>query len=203
MGHFNFDNLVQIDKSQDVREFPPITKPTRSFCRECNIGKQFRVNFKTKGYYTTKPLKLIHTDLYGPNQIKLLHGYYYFIFFADYLTRMTWISFLKKKSEAFKNFKAFKELVENEIDLKIKFLQYNNGGEFTSNEFGIFYEEHGIKRYFLVERGPQHNGVAERKNYIVQEMERTMLKGAKLFEIFWNEGVHIFVYILNRGMIRT
>jgi hypothetical protein len=56
----------------------------------------------------------------------------------DDYTRMTWVSFLKNKSEAFEKFKAFKALVENETDLKIKCLRSDNGGEFTSNEFEEF-----------------------------------------------------------------
>ena len=38
----------------------------------------------------------------------------------DDYTRMTQVCFLKKKSEAFECFKIFKEMVENETDLKIK-----------------------------------------------------------------------------------
>ena len=52
----------------------------------------------------------------------------------DY-TRMTWVVFLRHKSEPFENFKAFKALVENDTDQKIKCLRSDNGGEFTSNEF--------------------------------------------------------------------
>jgi hypothetical protein len=48
---------------------------------------------------------------------------------------MTWVAFLKNKSKAFENFKAFKDLVDNEIELKIKCLRSDNGGEFMSNEF--------------------------------------------------------------------
>ena len=59
---------------------------------------------------------------------------------------MTWVTFLKEKSEAFMNFKSFKALVENERNHKIKFLRSYNGGEFTSNEFNEFYENHGIKK---------------------------------------------------------
>ena len=56
----------------------------------------------------------------------------------DDYTMMTWVTFLKEKSEAFMKFKDFKELVENEANLKIKCLRSDNGGEFTSNKFNEF-----------------------------------------------------------------
>lgn len=116
---------------------------------------------------------------------------------------MTWVSFLKKKGESLKKFRAFKELDENETDLRIKFLRLDNGGEFTSNDFGIFFEDHGINRKFLVARTPQQNGIVERKNRTIQEMARTMLKGAKLSDIFSREVVHTTIHILNKELLRT
>jgi hypothetical protein len=55
----------------------------------------------------------------------------------------------KRKSEAFDKFKAFKALVENEIDLKNKCLRSYKGGDFISNEFEEFGELHGIKRHLF------------------------------------------------------
>jgi hypothetical protein len=49
----------------------------------------------------------------------------------DYI-RMTAICFPRKKLEAFKHFKIYKEMVEIETYLKIKCLRSNNGGYFTS-----------------------------------------------------------------------
>jgi transposase InsO family protein len=54
--------------------------------------------------------------------------------------------------------------VENEMDLKIKCLRSDRGGEFTSDEFNSFCEKHGIKRQFSIARTPQQNGVVERMN---------------------------------------
>jgi transposase InsO family protein len=87
----------------------------------------------------------------------------------DDYTRMTWVCFLKKKSKAFECFRVFKELVENETDLKIKCLRSDNGGEFTSNEFRDFCEEQGIKRQFSTTRTPQQNGVVERKTKLYKK----------------------------------
>jgi hypothetical protein len=76
-------------------------------------------------------------------------------------TRLTWVLFLKEKSEAFEKFKTYKDLVEIETELKIKILRSDNGGEFTSKEFSQFCENHGIKRQFSSPRTPQQNGVVD------------------------------------------
>jgi transposase InsO family protein len=65
---------------------------------------------------------------------------------VDDYTRMTTVFFLKNKSEAFENFKIYKEMVENEMDSRIKCLRSDNGGEFTSKEFMDYCSNHGIKR---------------------------------------------------------
>ena len=59
---------------------------------------------------------------------------------------MTWVTLLKRKSEAFEKFKLFKSKVKNENGLKIKCLRSDNGGKFTSGEFKIFGDGNGIKR---------------------------------------------------------
>ena len=88
-------------------------------------------------------------------------------------------------------------MVENETDLKIKCLRSDNGGEFTSKLFQQYCDENGIKRQISAARTPQQNGVAERKNRIVQEMRRTMLKDSKLDENFWVQAIDTAVFIIN------
>jgi transposase InsO family protein len=85
-------------------------------------------------------------DLCGPTRTQSLQGENFFMLLIDDYSRMTWVAFLKDKYEAFDKFKAFKSLVENEIDLRIKCSRSNRGGKFISNEFEEFCELHGIKR---------------------------------------------------------
>ena len=73
-------------------------------------------------------MELIHNDLCGPVRTKGLDGELYFMLMIDDYTRMKNFSFLKKKSEAFEFFKIYKELVENETNLKIMCLRSSNGG---------------------------------------------------------------------------
>jgi transposase InsO family protein len=133
----------------------------------------------------TRPLEIVHIDLVGPTTTKGLKGEKYYMLLVDDYTKMIAVCFLKKKSEAFKNFKIYKEMVENKMDSKIKCLSSDNGGDFTSKEFMDYCSNHGIKRQFFVARTPQQNGVIERKNRTVQEMARTMLMDSKLTDIFW------------------
>jgi hypothetical protein len=76
-------------------------------------------------------LEILHINLVGPTTIKGLKGEKYFMLSVYDYTRMTAVCFLKNKSEDFEKFKIYKEMVENEMDSKIKFLRYDNGGEFT------------------------------------------------------------------------
>jgi hypothetical protein len=77
-------------------------------------------------------LEIIHADVRGPMRTTGLNGERYFLLFVDDFTRMTWLFLLKNKSETFSCFQVFKELTENEIDMKIKCLRLDNGGEFVS-----------------------------------------------------------------------
>jgi hypothetical protein len=156
MGHIHFDNLVKVNKREAVREIPQITKPTNTLCKHCQQGKKTKTRLKSKEYSMTRPLKFLYTDLVGPNTTKGLKGEKYFMLLVDDYTRMTAVFFLKNKSESFENFKIYKEMVENEMDSKIKCLRSNNG-EFNSKEFMDYCNCHGIKRKFSIARTPQQN----------------------------------------------
>jgi hypothetical protein len=116
MGHMHFDNLVKVNKREAFREMPQITKPTKTLCKHCQQGKQTKTRFKSKEYSTTRPLEIVHTNLVGPTTTKGLKGERYFMLLVDDYTRMIAVCFLKNKSEAFENFKIYKEMVENEMD---------------------------------------------------------------------------------------
>jgi len=49
---------------------------------------------------------------------------------------------------------------------------------------------------------PQHNGVLERKNRVIQEMARVMIHSKNLGQHFWEEAVNIACHIINRVYLR-
>ena len=94
-------------------------------------------------------------------------------------------------------------MVENEVEMKIKCLRSDNGGEFVSNEFYDYCEKNGIRRHFSATYTLEQNEVVERKNRTVQEMARMMLNDSKVSDVFWVQVVHTTVYTLNRYLLRS
>lgn len=203
MGRVNFDSLERISSIDVVRYFPKITNPINAICNEFQVGKQTKTIFKMKEYFTTSPLELVHIYLCGPTRTRSSCGDRYFMLLINDYYRMAWARFIKEKLEALDKFKAFKVMDENEINLKIKCLRSDRGGEFTSNYFNIFCEYHGIRRHLLARRTLQYNGVVERKNITIQQATRTMMKEANLSYVYWREEIHNEVYILNKGQERV
>ena len=58
--------------------------------------------------------------------------------FIDDLSRMTWVYFLKTKSQVLSMLKGFKKMIETQSGQKVKVLRTDNGGEYTSKEFNVF-----------------------------------------------------------------
>nr|KYP33156.1 Retrovirus-related Pol polyprotein from transposon TNT 1-94 [Cajanus cajan] len=197
-GHFNTHALKLLYQKNMMRDLPCL-KENSEACEGCLLGKQHRLPFSTgKAWRAKDLLELIHTNICGPMRTSSLHNNRYFILFIDDFSRMTWVYFIKAKSEVFGIFKKFKTLVEKQSGKQIKVLRSNRGKEYTSHEFDKFCEDEGIERQLTVTYSPQKNGVSERKNHTVMEMARSMLKEKGLPNTFWAEAVYTAVYILNR-----
>ncbi len=103
----------------------------------------------------------------------------------------------------FEKFKAYKALVENEINMKIKTLWFDNGGEFLSIKFDIFLRECGIQRQTNAPYTPQQNGVVEWANKTIMECVINMIRTQGLDLEFWAEAMNTTIYIKNRCPIKT
>ena len=90
------------------------------------------------------------------------------------------VYFLKHKSEVYGLFKVFKALVENQYGRKLKLLTYDNGGEYFKSKFIQYCAYVGIDMHHSIPYTPQKNGVAERKNRSLKEMETCMMEAKNL-----------------------
>lgn len=184
-GHLNVKGMVV--GLQKIKEL--------DFSEGCVYGKQCRASFPVgKSWRALVGLELVHTDLCGPMKTESLGGSRYFLLFTDDFTRMSWVYFLKLKSEAFEHFKQFKALVENQSGRRIITLRTDREGEFMSDQFNALCDEHDIHRDLTAPYTPEQNGVAERKNRTVVEMARSMLKAKGLSNEFWGETVATAVF---------
>jgi len=199
-------HMKQLNKSISIDlviGLPKIKFEKDKICAACQKGKQVRSSFHSKNILSTsKPLELLHMDLFGPSRIKSYGGNYYALVIVDDYSRFTWTFFLTLKSEAFKAFKKFAKLVQNEKDLKIKTIRSDHGREFQNESFENFCDENGILHNFSAPRTPQQNGVVERKNRSLEELARTMLNKHNVPKYFWVDAVSTACYVLNRMLIR-
>lgn len=97
MGHLRFDILVKVSKNQVFKGMQRIINPSNIVWKDCQHGKQTKVNFRIKEYSTSRLLQIIHIDLFGLTKSKKLHGDHYFMLLINDYTRMTWVSFIKHK----------------------------------------------------------------------------------------------------------
>ena len=81
----------------------------------------------------------------------------------DDCTRYCYIYLLKSKDEALQYFKIYKAEVENQLERKIKRVRSDHGGEYFSNNFTSFCEEHGIIHERTRPYSPKSNGLLKER----------------------------------------
>ncbi|GKD80566.1 putative ribonuclease H-like domain-containing protein, partial [Tanacetum coccineum] len=202
LGHINFKNINKLVKGNLVRGLPSKIFENDHSCVACQKGKQHKASCKAKLVNSiSKPLHMLHMDLFGPTNVKSLMKKSYCLVVTDDFSRFSWVFFLATKDETSGILKTFITEIENQLDHKVKVIRSDNGTEFKNSVMNQFCEMKGIKREFSVARTPQQNGVAERKNRTLIEAARTMLVDSKLPTTFWAEVVNTACYVLNRVLV--
>ena len=125
-----------------------------SLCIACQKGKQVKSYFKAKNIVSTsRHLKLLDLDLFGPIKIVSLSRHKYGLIIVDDYTIWIWVRFLTHKDESLIPFiNSIKRFQEN--DISISLIRSDHGGEFENNLFEKFYEENGIHHNFSTPRIP-------------------------------------------------
>nr|GEV80563.1 hypothetical protein [Tanacetum cinerariifolium] len=113
------------------------------------------------------------------------------------------VFFLEHKDETYPTLKSFINLVENQLNKRVKAIRCDNGTEFKNAHMIDFCGSKEIKREYSNPRTPQQNRVAERKNKTLIKAARTMLADSKLPTMFWTEAVKTACYILNRVFVTS
>ncbi|GJT39942.1 putative ribonuclease H-like domain-containing protein [Tanacetum coccineum] len=175
LGHINFKNINKLVKGNLVRGLPSKIFENNHTCVACQKGKQHKPSCKANLDSISKPLHMLHMDLFGPTNVKSLLKKSYCLVITDDYSRFSWIFFLATKDETSGILKTFITGIENQLDHKVKIIRYDNGTKFKNSVMNQFCESKGIKKEFSVARTPQQNGVAEKKNRTLIEAARTMV----------------------------
>jgi hypothetical protein len=79
---------------------------------------------------TTRPLEMIHMDLFGLVAYISIGSNKYGLVIVDDYSHFIWVFFLQDKSETQEVLKKFLKSAQNEFDAKIKKIRCDNGTEF-------------------------------------------------------------------------
>ncbi|GJT57849.1 putative ribonuclease H-like domain-containing protein [Tanacetum coccineum] len=202
LGHINFKTMNKLMKGNLVKGLPSKIFENDHSCVACPKGKQHKASYKTKLVNSiSKPLHMLHMDLFGPTNVKSLMKKSYCLVVTDDFNRFSWVFFFTTKDETNGILKTFIIEIENQLDHKVKVIRSDNGTKFKNSIMNQFCEMKGIKREFSVVRTPQQNVVAERKNRTLIKAARTMLVESKLPTTIWAKAINTACYVLNRVLV--
>ena len=92
MGHISDQGLQYISK-QGLLGNDHIDH--LDFCESCVLGKQHRLSFSKGQHCSREVLEYVHSNLWGPAQIRTYGGNLYFLSIVDDYSRKVWIYLLK------------------------------------------------------------------------------------------------------------
>jgi hypothetical protein len=161
-----------------------------SLCEVCACSKMTLIPFSSHFSASQFSLQRLHMDLVGPITPASISGFNYFLTIVDQYSSFKFVRFLKAKSDAFKEFERFANLVENLQDTSIKEIVSDQGGEFANTIFSEFTSKKGILQTFSPAETPELNGFAERANRTILDKARCLLLTSSLPKTYWAEAVN-------------
>jgi len=115
IAHIHMHHLNKLISEDLEVGLPKLKFEKNHVCEACQKGKKIKHSFKLKNVVSTsKPLDLLHMDLFGPLRTMSLGGNYYApLVIIDDFSRFTWTLFLESKSDAYSTFKKLAKRLEN------------------------------------------------------------------------------------------
>ena len=194
-------NLHTLAKKKHVIGIENVKFLKDHLCGACEAGKMTKAKNPVKTIMTTtRPFELLHMDLFGPNHYSAFSNaasLYGFVIVDDY-SRYTWVHIVTYKHEVQEVFKRFSSRASTNFGVKIKHIRSDNGTEFKNSGLDDYLDELGITHELSAPYTPQQNGVVERKNRTLAEMDHTMLDEYKTPHHFWIDAIDTMCHIINR-----
>ena len=126
-------------QQQLVRGLPDIDYHSDALCGACQKGKIVKTSFKSKDIVSTsRPLELLHVDLFGPVSTASIYGSKYGLVIVDDYSRWSWVKFLKSKDDSYDVFSKFCIQIQSEKELKILKVRSEKLLRLLSNQKTLF-----------------------------------------------------------------
>jgi hypothetical protein len=98
LAHVDTRNLHKLQKEGKILGLINIAFEKDKLCEACQAGKQVRAPHHAKNIMViTRPLELLHMDLFSPIAYISIDGNKYGIIIVDDYSRFTWVFFCKIK----------------------------------------------------------------------------------------------------------
>jgi hypothetical protein len=128
LAHVGMKNLHKLLKGDHMLGLTDICFEKDRPCAACQSGKQVGSTHHGKNVMTTsRPLELLHMDLFGPVAYLSIGGSKYVLVIVDDFSYFTWVFFLQDKSETQGTLKRFLRRAQNEFELKVKKIRATTG----------------------------------------------------------------------------
>ena len=205
LAHLNFQDLGRLSSGMvDGMNIQSKKVPTE-VCVPCTLGKAHLLPVsKERTQNTKKPFELVHSDLCGPITPVSLGGAQYILTLTDDYSRVSWVRFLKKKSEVAEQVQNWITKVEKQYGKDVARFRSDRGGEYLNTVLKAYFAKKGIQHELTVAYTPSQNGVAERLNRTLLDKARCMLQQlANQNKSLWAEAVATANYLKNRSPTRS
>ncbi|KAK2968669.1 hypothetical protein RJ640_004028 [Escallonia rubra] len=168
-------------------------------CESCHFAKHHRSSLSPRVNKRVEfAFELVHSDVWGPCPILAKSGFRYFVTFVDDFSRMTWIYFMKNRSEVFAHFSAFCAEIKTQFNVHVHILRSDNAKEYMSGSFQNYMNQYGILHQSSCTDTPAQNGVAERKNRHLLLTARALLFQMKVPKPFWADAISTACFMIIR-----
>ncbi|KAE8258539.1 hypothetical protein A4X13_0g1619 [Tilletia indica] len=210
-GHTGVLKIKQMIESGALRgKDVPSMKAIRDWllaghvCDVCVTANQRRAAYpKQDTSKTTTQLEKVFCDIMGPF---IGHkSFQWVLTLVDSYSRKTWVYCLPDHTADTlrATLEAWAEQVEVAVGQRLATIHTDNGMEFVAEELQDWAKERGTSWTWTAPHSSSQNGVAERRNGLLEERMRAMLRAARLPLGFWPYAVQYAAYVLNRTPSNT
>jgi hypothetical protein len=96
LAHIGMRNLAKLQKDKHILGLTNVVFEKDRLCSACQAGKQVGAHHPAKNILSSsRPLKLLHMDLFGPITYISIGGNKYGLVIVDDFSHFTWVFFLR------------------------------------------------------------------------------------------------------------